>query len=148
MSTEATPSEAVIDVAPCTKIWTRGERATIGAIKERALQGLSDAGIQVRRVGFPFATHHRIVVRTIRRGFEGRAHLRAREVSDLLEAWSRENGGAEAYAWQAVGLASDALAAKHRLRLPEDLDGIIDGMLVDRGLGFVRHVRRLLAGAP
>ncbi len=106
---------------------------------------LSAAGIPLDRVGFPFATHHRIVVRTVRRGFEGRTHLRANEVSDLLEAWSRARGGAEAYAWQAVGLASDALAAKHQRRLPEELDGIIDSMLVDRGLGFVRHVRRLLA---
>jgi hypothetical protein len=145
MSTEATPSEAVIDAAPSVKIWTRGERATIRAIKERALEGLSNAGISVHRVGFPFATHHRIVVRTIRRGFEGRTHLRAMEVSDLLEAWSRDHGGAEAYAWQAVGLASDALAARHRRPLPDDLDGIIDSILVDRGLGFVRHVRRLLA---
>jgi hypothetical protein len=145
MSTEASPPEAVIDVASGVKIWTRGERATIRAIKERAYEGLSAAGIAVHRVGFPFATHHRIVVRTIRRGFEGRTHLRAMEVSDLLEAWSREHGGAEAYAWQAVGLASDALAAKHGLRLPGDLDDVIDSMLVDRGLGFVRHVRRLLA---
>lgn len=139
------PCEAVAAAASAAKIWTRGERATIRAIKERAYEGLSGAGIAVRRVGFPFATHHRIVVRTIRRGFEGRTHLRAMEVSDLLQAWSREHGGAEAYAWQAVGLASDALAAKHGRRLPDDLDEIIDSMLVDRGLGFVRHVRRLLA---
>lgn len=145
MSTEATTSVAVIDAVSGMKIWTRGERATIRAIKERAFEDLSHAGIPVHRVGFPFATHHRIVVRSVRRGFEGRTHLRAMEVSDLLESWSREHGGAEAYAWQAVGLAADALAAKHDRRLPEDLDGIIDGMLVDRGLGFVRHVRRLLA---
>ena len=127
------------------KIWTRGERATIRAIKERAIEGLSGAGIPVDCVGFPFATHHRIVVRTVRRGFGGRTHLRAKEVSDLLEAWSREHGGAEAYAWQAVGLASDALAAKCMRQLPDDLDGAIDRLLVDRGLGFVRHVRRMLA---
>lgn len=145
MSTEATTSEAVIHAAPCIKVWTRGERATIRSIKERALDGLSDAGIAVHRVGFPFATHHRVVVRTIRRGFEGRTHLRTMEVSDLLEAWSRDHGGAEAYAWQAVGLAADALAAKSQRRLPDDLDGAIDRLLVDRGLGFVRHVRRLLA---
>lgn len=145
MSTEATEAEGGMQAAACPKIWTRDERATISGIKARAIELLSEAGVTAHRVNFPFAIHHRVVVRSIRRGFEGRAHLRAGEVSDLLEAWSRENGGAEIYAWQAVALSSEALAAKSRIALPDEIDTAIDGLLVDRGLGFVRHVRRLLA---
>jgi hypothetical protein len=145
MSTEATEAETGMQADARRKVWTRGERATISGIKDRAIELLSDAGVDAHRVNFPFAIHHRVVVRSVRRGFEGRTHLRAREVSDLLEAWSRENGGAEIYAWQAVALSSDALAAKCRIVLPDEIETAIDGLLVDRGLGFVRHVRRLLA---
>lgn len=145
MSTEATDPEDRTRAGARRKVWTRDERATISGIKARAIELLSEAGVTAHRVNFPFAIHHRIVVRSIRRGFEGRAHLRASEVSDLLEAWSRENGGAEIYAWQAVALSSDALAAKSRIVLPDEIDTAIDGLLVDRGLGFVRHVRRTLA---
>jgi hypothetical protein len=145
MSTEATEAEGGMRTDACRKVWTRDERATISGIKARAIELLSEAGVTAHRVNFPFAIHHRVVVRSIRRGFEGRAHLRASEVSDLLEAWSRENGGAEIYAWQAVALSSDVLATKSRIALPDEIDTAIDGLLVDRGLGFVRHVRRLLS---
>jgi hypothetical protein len=145
MSTEATEAEGGMQADACRKVWTRDERATISGIKARAIELLSEAGVTAHRVNFPFAIHHRVVVRSIRRGFEGRAHLRASEVSDLLESWSRENGGAEIYAWQAVALSSDALAAKNGIALPDEVDTAIDGLLVDRGLGFVRHVRRMLA---
>ncbi|WP_447703062.1 hypothetical protein [Methylobacterium fujisawaense] len=145
MSTEATDPEDRTEAGARRKVWTRDERATISGIKARAIELLSEAGVTAHRVNFPFAIHHRVVVRSIRRGFEGRAHLRASEVSDLLESWSRENGGAEIYAWQAVALSSDALAAKNGIALPDEVDTAIDGLLVDRGLGFVRHVRRMLA---
>ncbi|ACS43265.1 hypothetical protein [Methylorubrum extorquens] len=137
------------DAAVAVRGWTAAERSTIAGVKVRAVEALLRADMIFDSIGFPFALHHRIVVRTVRRGFEGRTHLRSREVSDMLDEWARSRGGAEIYAWQAVALAADAVAERSGRALPPEIDGSVESLLVDRGLGFVRHVRRLVAtGQP
>lgn len=126
------------------RTWTVAERAAVAGVKARAVDALLAANMTFDRVAFPFALHHRIVVRTVRRGFGGRAHLRSREVADMLEAWAWRHGGAEIYAWQAVALAADAISGRSGMPVPAGIDEAVDGLLVDRGLGFVRHVRRLV----
>lgn len=149
MQTEEPYGREGTGAAPAARTWTPAERAAVAGVKERAVEALLEAGMTFDRIGFPFALHHRIVVRTVRRGFEGREHLRAREVAEMLDAWARTNGGAEIYAWQAVALAADAVAERCGRSLPPEIDAAVDGLLVDRGLGFVRHVRRLVvAGLP
>ncbi|MFC6046625.1 hypothetical protein ACFPYM_02105 [Methylobacterium hispanicum] len=120
------------------------ERSAVADVKARAVDALLAANMTFDRVAFPFALHHRVVVRTVRRGLEGRTHLRSREVADMLEAWAWHHGGAEIYAWQAVALAADAISGRSGLPVPAGLDEAVDARLVDRGLGFVRHVRRIV----
>lgn len=146
MPADGAAGETGLGAAAAAPGWTVAERSAIAGVKARVVEALLAADMRFDRITFPFAIHHRVVVRTVRHGFEGRAHLRSSEVAHMLDAWARSRGGAEIYAWQAVALAADAVAQRCGRALPCEIDEAVDGLLVDRGLGFVRHVRRLVRG--
>lgn len=87
-------------------------------------EALVAAGFPAGDDRFPFLRHHAAVRALVRGGFEGRRSLRHSEIAGLLAEWSTAHGGAEPYAWQAISMAIQSMAAENpglRDRIPQPI---------------------------
>lgn len=87
------------------------DRTQIDAIVDQARAMLRQDYGEADSPRFPFGIHHSQTRIRVREPIT-RRHLRQAEISALLAEWAREHGGAKAYAWQSVALATEELAAQ------------------------------------
>jgi hypothetical protein len=87
------------------------DRAQIDSIVESARARLRDEYHGAASPRFPFGIHHASARTRVREPIT-RRHLKQAEISALLTEWAIEHGGAKAYAWQSVALATEELAAE------------------------------------
>lgn len=62
---------------------------------------------------FPFGIHHACARSRVREP-RTRRYLKQAEIATFLAEWAVEYGGAKAYAWQSIALATEEIAAERR----------------------------------
>lgn len=104
--------------AQAWRIVSPEEQERIDAIVRKAAVVLRGAGFDAYPPRFPFAMHHERMGARLREGGFKPKHS---DIAFLLNAWASEREFAEAYAWQAVSVAVDAMEAKTGLPAPASL---------------------------
>jgi hypothetical protein len=96
------------------------DRAQIDDIVERARVSLREHYGIAATPRFPFGIHH-ACARTRVREPGTRRYLKQAEISAMLAEWAVETGGAKAYAWQSIALATEEISAERRTAASDEV---------------------------
>jgi hypothetical protein len=91
------------------------DQATIDDIVESVRASLRQHYGVAATPRFPFGIHHASARNKVREPGT-RRYLKQSEISAFLAEWAIENGGAKAYAWQSVALATEEISAERRTK--------------------------------
>lgn len=96
------------------------DRAQIDDIVESARASLREHYGVAATPRFPFGIHHASARCRVREP-RTRRYLKQAEISALLAEWAVEHGGAKAYAWQSIALATEEISSEHRTAASEEV---------------------------